>query len=216
MRSTTKDADITVVFALPRVDLLPPEIAAGRRLRSLQRALAALVLAAVGVVGLLHMSATASVREAETSLQTAQAERERLQAETSTYREVAALHARADQADVTLVRAMAEEVRYSRLLDDLSRTVPESVWITSLTFSQNGPPTGSSAIGTVTISGAARSHDDVAAWLEALAAQQGYATPLLQSSANAEFAVQKVVNWTTTAALTSERLSGRYAQGGRS
>ncbi len=216
MRSTTKDADVTDVFALPRVDLLPPEIAAGRRLRSLQRVLAVLVLAVVGVVGLLHLSATASVREAESSLQTAQAERQRLQAETSAYREAAALHARADQADVTLVRAMAEEVRYSHLLDDLSRTVPEHVWITSLTFSQNVPPTGASAIGTVTISGAARSHDDVAAWLEALAAQQGYAKPLLQSSANGELAGQKVVNWTTTASLTSESFSGRYAQGGRS
>ena len=84
-----------------------------------------------------------------------------------------------------LVDAMSEEVRYSRFLDEFSVTLPDRVWVTTLTFSQGEPATpeaaAAGAIGSVIISGTAYSHDDVAVWLESLAAQEGFDCAYLQS-----------------------------------
>ncbi len=203
----------------PRLNLLPPEIAEHRRLRQVKVGLGGVVLAAMLIVSLLYLAATSSVRQAETSVQSANATQSRLQAEQATYREVTATYTRAAQAEAMLVQAMGEEVRWSRFLDDLSLTIPKNVWVTNLNSSQGpatAPPAGAdfSGIGTVTISGVARNHDDVAAWLETLAAQKGYSKPHLQSSTKALLDGQKVVNWATTVSLTSEALSGRYTRAG--
>ena len=57
--------------------------------------------------------------------------------------------------------------------------------MTSLTFHQGAPATpaaaAAGAIGSVQISGTAYGHDDVATWLDALAAQEGFDGAYLQA-----------------------------------
>ena len=71
---------------------------------------------------------------------------------------------------------------------------------------------GTGMLGTVTLTGVAFAHTDVANWLESLAREKGYAGPLLQSSTEALLGTRKVVNWSVTVTLTPEALSGRYAE----
>ncbi len=162
--TTTKHEQLvgSGLASLPRVNLLPPEIAEGRRFRRIQVALGAGVLSAVGVVGLLFVSASSSVDAANEELTAAQAEQSRLQAETAKYADVTAVYAQAAAAQAMLTEAMGQEVRYSRFLSDLSLTVPENVWVKSLTFAQTAAPAavGSTepGIGTVTVSGVGFSH----------------------------------------------------------
>ena len=116
-----------------------------------------------------------------------------------------------------LTEAMGEEVRYSRFLSDLSLTVPENVWLKNLTFTQGEVPAaavGSTepAIGTVTVTGVGFSHDDVAVWLESLAGQKGYTNPYFSSSSESLIGTRTVVDFTSTAELTSEALSGQYTK----
>jgi Tfp pilus assembly protein PilN len=97
------------------------------------------------------------------------------------------VYAQAAAAEAMLTEAMGEEVRYSRFLSDLSLTVPENVWLKSLTFTQADaatPAVGATepAIGSVTVTGVGFSHDDVAVWLESLAGQSGYTNPYFSSS----------------------------------
>jgi Tfp pilus assembly protein PilN len=200
--------------SLPRVNLMPREIAEGRRFRRIQIALGGGVLGAVGVVALLFVAASGSVDTANEELTVAQAEHSRLQAETAKYADVTAVYAQAAAARAMLVEAMGQEVRYSRFLSDLSLSVPENVWIKNLVFSQAGAEAavGSTepGIGSVTVSGVGFSHDDVAVWLESLAGQKGYANPYFSSSTEALIGPRTVVNFESTATLTSDALSGAY------
>ena len=202
---------------LPSVNLLPPEIGEAIRFRRVQAGLAAGVVTTLGLVGLLYVGAHGAVRDAQRDVQAATAEQTTLRTETAGYADVTQTYARVAAAEQMLVQAMGSEVRYSRFLNDLSLSIPADVWLTGATWTQ-GTADGTTAVtpglGTVTLTGVAKKHDDVAVWLEQLAAQKGYAEPYLQSSTEALLGEKTVVNWSTTVSLTPDALSGRYTEAG--
>jgi Tfp pilus assembly protein PilN len=208
--------------SLPRVNLLPPEIAESRRFRRIQMGLGGAVLGAVGIVAMLYVAASSSVSSAQNSLDTATAQHSSLQAETAKYSQVTAIYGRAAAAQAMLTQAMGEEVRFSQFMNDLSLTVPESVWLKNVTFTQTvattapapvtTTPLTTPGIGAVTFTGVGFSHDDVAVWLESLASQKGYADPYFTNSTEALLGTRKTVNFTSTATLTSAAYSGRYTK----
>ena len=205
---------------LPRVNLLPPEIAESARFRRITYGLGGGLLGALGVVALLYVGALAAVTEASSDLETATATGASLQVETAKYADVEAVYARAAAAQAMLTSAMGEEVRYSRYLNDLSLTVPENVWVKNVTFAQVPAPAalGSTVpgIGTVTFTGVGFKHDDVAVWLDSLAKQKGYVNPYFTSSTKVLLGNRSTVNFTSTVTMTADALSGRYTtpQGG--
>lgn len=215
----TEDTEVVALqtVVLPRVNLLPPEIAVRRTFKQVQMGLGGAVLAAVGLVALLYVGATSSVNDAQTELDTATATGQQLQAQNAQYKDVTAVYARAAAAQAMLTQAMGEEVRWSRFMNDLSLTVPDNVWVKNVAFTQ-APATAAApgavptepGIGTATFTGVGFAHDDVAVWLESLAKQKGYANPYFANSTEALLGTRKVVNFTSTATLTSAALSGRY------
>lgn len=202
---------------LPRVNLLPPEIAEGRRLRRIQYGLGAAVLGAVGLVAAGFVLASGAAGSAQSEVDAARAENSKLTAESAKFSSVTAVYAQAAAAQGMLTQAMGQEVRYSRLLSDLSLSVPQNVWLTQLTYSQTPPsqPTlgmPGTGIGTMTVTGKAFSHDDVAVWLESLAGQKSLQNPYFSSSTESLIGTRKAVDFTSTAALTPDALSGRYTK----
>lgn len=204
---------------LPRVNLLPPEIAERARAKRIQAGLGGGLLVVVGLVAGLYAAAAGSVTDATAELQAATATGTALQADKAEYAEVEAVYARAAAAEAMLTQAMGEEVRYSQYLNDLSLTVPDNVWLTSVTFTQTptatapaatGAGSGEPVIGTVTFSGVGFSHDDVAVWLDSLAGQKGYQNPYFTDSTKGLIGKRETVAFTSTVELTSAALSGRY------
>jgi Tfp pilus assembly protein PilN len=216
MSLMTETGSAITLDSLPRVNLLPPEIAETRRMRRIQVGLGGAVLGAVGIVALLYVAASSSASSAQTDLDAATAKHTQLQAETVKYRDVTAVYDRAAAAQAMLTQAMGEEVRYSRFLTDLSLSIPENVWIKNLTFSQGAAPAavGSTVpgIGTVTVAGVGFKHDDVAVWLESLAGQKAYTNVYFTNSTEALLGTRKTVNFTSTATLTPAAYSGRYTK----
>jgi Tfp pilus assembly protein PilN len=211
----------TSVASLPRVNLLPPEIAERAAFRKVQMGLGCAVLAAVAVVGLLYASASSSVSSAQQSLDAESAKTTSLQAESAKYRDVTATYAAAAAAQAQLTTALGDEVRYSQLLNDLSLSVPSTVWLKSLSFASGAPATAGAAaastgapatIGTLTVSGVGFSHDDLAVWLESVANLKTYANPYFSSSSEVLLGSRKVVNFSSTANVTPAALSGRYTK----
>jgi Tfp pilus assembly protein PilN len=200
--------------ALPKVNLLPPEIAERVRFRRIQVGLGSGVLAAVGVVALLYVVAAASLNDANSELATEQATGAQLRQETAKYADVTAVYAQAAAAEAMLTEAMGQEVRFSQFLNDLSLSVPENVWVTNVSFAQApvAPALGSTepGIGTATFTGVGFKHEDVAVWLESLAKQQGYANPYFSNSTEALIGTRKIVNFTSTVTMTPDALSKRY------
>ena len=216
MSLMTETRAVISLDSLPRVNLLPPEIAEAAKLRRIQVGLGGAVLAAVGVVALLYVGASSSVTQAQESVDAAATKNAALQSETAKYRDVTAVYARAAAAQAMLTQAMGEEVRYSQFLNDLSLSVPDNVWIKSLSFAQapTAPGIGTAVpgIGTVTVNGVGFKHDDVAVWLESLASQKGYTNPYFTNSTEALLGTRKTVNFTSTATLTPAAYSGRYTK----
>lgn len=217
--------DVLAAAPLPRVNLLPPELAEQARLRRLKGVLAGGLVATVGVVGALYLGAAADVADATAEVSAATARGSALQSQTRALGHVDQLYRSADEAEARLATAMGDEVRFSQFLDDLSKQVPEHVWLTDITFTQTpaaggpagapasptaGAPAAAGAIGTVTFTGVGFRHDDVAAWLDSLAAQEGFADPYVTDSTAGRIGDRRTVSFTSSVTLTSDALSGRY------
>src|SRR5438270_13910164 len=120
-----------------------------------------------------------------------------------------------------LTQAMGQEIRWSYYLTDLSLKVPDHVWLTNVTATEtagSASPTAAAAtsivpagIGTVTFSGTAFSHDDVASWLDGLAKERGYTNAYFTNSTKAKIGERDVVNFSSSVTLTQAALSGRYS-----
>ena len=206
----------TAAAPLPRVNLLPPEIAERQRFRRVQVGLGAGLLTATGVVALIHVGALNSTDAAAAELAAVNSRGAVLRAESAEYADVQRVHADAAAARTMLAEAMAGEIRFSTLLDDLSRSVPADVWLESVTFTQT-PSSPSSpsdpaaaGVGTVAFDGSGREHDDVATWLESLARQERFADATFTKSTVVDKDGRPSVSFTSSATLSEAALSRRY------
>jgi Tfp pilus assembly protein PilN len=209
---------------LPVVNLLPPEIAEQRRLRKLQYGLGLGVVAAAGVVGALFLAASNDASAAQDELANTQAQGVRLQAETAKYSNVPAVIAKVDAAKLQRSQAMAQEIRWSFYLNDLSLQVPSRVWLTKITATENADAAATAAaaattypetgIGQVTFDGQAYDHNNVASWLQMLARQKGYSQAYFTKSEEDQELTgpdgKPAVNFTSQVTLTDDALSRRF------
>ncbi len=215
----------THVAGLPRVNLLPPEIEEQRRFRQVQLGLGAGVLAAAGVVGGLLLLASAQASDAQDDLDAAKAQNVTLQARANTFAEVPLVYAQVEAAEAQLSEAMGKEVRWSYFLNDLSLATPNKVWLETMTVTQTvdaavAAPVTTTAptdlleagIGTVQFTGKGYKHNDVAAWLDALAKQKGLTQPYFTNSTAETIGTERAVSFASQATITEEALSGRFTQ----
>lgn len=222
----------TRLAAMPRVNLLPPEIEAAARLKRLKAVLAIVVLAVLAAVVLVYLFVSGQVGAAEDDLATAEAQGTALQAELAEYAEVPEVLAAVDAAQANLTTAMTPEIRWSFYLNDLSLSIPKTSRLATLTAvnaaaaAQVAPatgvglttapvtPLGAPSMGTVAFTGSATDFDAVAAWLQTLARQQGYTEPSVTSitESDAEDTVGHFYEIETSIALTPEAASNRYLQ----
>jgi Tfp pilus assembly protein PilN len=220
---TTPTLTTQQIAAMPRVNLLPREISEGRKARQLRMALGGAVAASVVLVGAMYVMAHGSVGNAQGDLDSAQAQQSTLQAQVATYADDTALRAKRDDGVAMLQQGMANEVQWSRYLSDLSLRIPENVWVTNLSWTQNVDPVAPTSVpsdkvltddglGTVTVEGVALTHDDVAAWLNSLAKEKGYVNPYFSQSQDAKIDDRVVENWTSTVQLSTDALSNRYTK----
>jgi Tfp pilus assembly protein PilN len=210
------------------VNLRPTEIEERRRFRKVQTGLGVGVAAALAVVGALTLLAAGQVSDAEDGLAASKAEGTTLQAQTNQYAEVPQVIAKVEAAEAQLSEAMGQEVRWSYFLNDISLKVPGKVWLTSMTVTQDidgaaaaaaGNPTApvdgtyiTPGVGAVAFEGTGFRHNDVAAWLDALAKQKGLAQPYFTDSTKELIGQESSVKFKSQATITDEALSGRYTQ----
>jgi Tfp pilus assembly protein PilN len=221
MSTATATAEGVRLTQMPKVDLLPPEIAAEATFRKLRIGLALGVAAAVGVVGLLWYSAHTQVAGAQSELTAAQQTQTRLQVEMTKYADVPKTYAAVTAAEAQLNLAMGHEVRFSFVLNDLSMTIPDKVWLNTATITQDvdgtSPPTGAwgnTGIATLTVDGFAYNYPDVAAWLQMLGKGKYYTDPYFSDAHQGELiGTHKNVIFSSNVIITQKAYSGRYDTG---
>jgi Tfp pilus assembly protein PilN len=200
---------------MPRVNLLPSEILEGRRLRRTKGVLAGgLTLVVAGLVGgyVLQVGAT---NKAQDELDAAKAEHATLVQAQAKYADVPRTIKAIDAAETTRELAMANDVEWYRTLTNISITQPSNVWLTKLQLQVAAPdpaaaPGTQAGVGTVTAEGSAIDHPDVATWLDTLGNQPGMADAYFSSSEKNKIGSKVVVDFKSTATLTSDALSHRY------
>jgi Tfp pilus assembly protein PilN len=224
----------------PRVNLLPPEIAAQRAVRKLAAALAGAVVLCGFAVGGGYAYAGLGESSAKADLATAQNVQAGLQRQQRALAPAQQAQTQIQAAQAALAAAMGNEVLWSRYLDDLRLKRPDGVRFsqvkldpttgtsgtgtttsgsagTTTTTSGSGTatPGAAGAIANLTVTGKARSQPDVAVLLDQLAQIKGF-TGVYLTSTDGGTTPGGTITYTVTAGVTQEALSHRYAVGASS
>jgi len=210
-------------YTVPRVNLLPPEILENRRFARTRRLLALAVVGTLAAVGGLYYLAVERADTAAADLAVVQAETTRLKAEEAKYAEVPRVIAQVDAAEAARDQALSTNVAWYRYLNDLALTYPETVWLDTMTASVAASTDGTApvpvagtnplatpGIGTVTFTGKALEHSDVASWLDVLAGTEGFADAYFSNSTRSQIDGTDVVTFSSQVVVTGDALWDRY------
>jgi Tfp pilus assembly protein PilN len=219
MSTLTKSREgVAQTVLIPRVNLLPPEIAEATRFDQMKRIMAASIIGVFGVVILAAVVASFQVSAAQSQLADAQATGTNLQNQVSQFTDVPKVFAEVQSAQAQLSSAMGNEVRWSTYLGDLSLMIPRNVGLTSMSIRQDpGAPVtsalGATGIATVSFEGQASSSKNIATFLDSLAKQKGYIDPYFTNATKSIGADAKnLVTFTASVTVTDEAKSGRFTQ----
>lgn len=225
---STQTVQSAGVAAMPRVNLMPPEIAEAARLRNLQFAMGGAVLATAVIVGGVYMHEKSGVSSAQQQVQAAQAQQASLQQKLSGLQTVAQTFSEVQQKQGLLNQALGQEIRWSYVLNDLSFKLPSNLWLNAIVASETSaggaatsgvattaPSTlaGASAasattpIGSITFNVTGRHHDDIAAWLDSLTRIRGFADPAFQTSTETAIGTTPAVTAASSVNITNAALS---------
>jgi Tfp pilus assembly protein PilN len=206
---------------MPQVNLMPPEIAEAARLHRLQRGMAAAVLVSAVAVGGLYWHTKQGVGSAQNELTASQAQQTSLRAKYNSLNDVQQTFTQVQAKQLLVQQAMGQEVRWSFILNAMTTSVPDNVWLTGFNAQETSVP-GSTAppivgadgatsgIGSIIFSGVAFRHDDVANWLDAMAKVKGFEDPSFSSSAKGVIGTRIVLDFGSSIVLGADALSNRY------
>ena len=136
------------IYAVPRVNLLPDEIFAERRLQATQIGLGAATLAVVGALVGGYLVSAASVDSAEDQLAAEQTRRtDTLRNEEAKYAEVPKVLAEVEAAQTARSQAMITDVLWADQLNALASSYPKTTWLRDMTVSLGVPVAAAPAAG---------------------------------------------------------------------
>ncbi len=198
-----------------RVNLLPPEIVERQRLRRRVGAVTALGIVLLAGIGALYFLQQLRVNDLRRDLEVQEAENNRLRAEIAELQEFVQLQQELQATQQLLDTLLANEVRWSGVLRDISLVIPGETWLTTLngqlTQGVEGQPVApegpSGLIGQISFNGFGLSHRAVALWLTRLEDVEGFANPWVSTSQKSQIGEQDVVQFTSTTDLSQQILS---------
>lgn len=202
---------------VPRVDLLPPEVHAGRRAKSVQRglrlgvfAVVALVLAATGGAWFLSSISRGN-------LLSAQEQTVGLLAQQAEFAEIRDVKTNVSVSQAAQQVGVSTEIDWKGYLLQLQSTLPEGVTITTVDttsaspitdFAQSTVPLEGGRVGTLTFTASSPTLPSIPTWLNGIATMPGFVDAIPNS-------VDLQVDGTYTASITthinSKAYSKRYA-----
>ena len=208
-------------------NLIPPELIAARRLRSLRKFLTAGIAVLLLIGGFGYYLAATENSTAAADLVSAQDRTTQLLEQSRGYADVIAIQGTISGVHSHLVQVMSADVDLAALMGELSSALPETMMITqeSITISPAGAAVGATEdaaaggldtsglprIGTITIVGTGQTLDDLPDYLDRLRAIDGVVDVLPVSNS---LAGTSGTEFNITAGLTNAVLSHRFDTGG--
>jgi len=175
------------------VNLLPPEL---REQQAIRRQTALVALGGVAVLvllGIFYFLQTGQLSSAQSDLDQARASNAILQQQISELQPYADLQQQLEAKKQLKDTLFLNEVSWSGVLLDVSRVIPDTAYLTSLTGTMTAPtgtvigatgtsPASTSLIGTMTFSGVAKQTETIASWLTTLEEIKGWVNPWVNSA----------------------------------
>jgi type IV pilus assembly protein PilM len=206
--------------ATRQIDLCPPVKRSFRFTGEMARRLAA----AAVIVGLLlaglSVRSVLALRGDQAALAAQKKTNTKMEAELADLDHLRRLQTDLDGGRRRVQAALAGDVAWPRFLDGLVRSMPESVWLQSLTVlapsaakpSAAGAAPGSAGGGSVQIAAIGLDYPAVADWLNKVAADPALANVSVGALTQAGLGNRTVVNFTSTANLAPAARSDRAAR----
>jgi len=202
-------------------NLLPVEIADGRRTKRVRRVVLVALCLVVILVGAWYGTATLLTSAAADDLVSVQADVQRIRGQQGEFGELVNVRKDAKAVTTQLTVLLANDLSWARLNTSVRDAAPDGVRITSLTAQLNtdkdapiaapaagGAGTaGSTAIGQISIAGSAPDKHAVAVYLDALARSWGVGNPML---VNASLEANDRYQFSLNVDITGKALGGRY------
>jgi Tfp pilus assembly protein PilN len=208
------------------INLLPPEVAARRRVRR-----QSLLLVVVGIAYLVLLVAVWMVRNLEVGRQErrvedAEAQASTLQQRVSNLQEFAELERTVKERQTTLATAMQGDIAWSRLLIELSMIIPGDAWLTSFVGSaadsqqtQTAPPAPQAPapatagrLGELNFGSNTFDFPGVSKWISRLQELKSLQNIWVPTAAKGVVGTRQVINFTSTADLSAEAASRRFQE----
>ena len=176
----------------PQVDLLPPEVREGRKLKATKRSLLFTVLGVVIVVTGAAAVAFISAAAASYELTTVQGDTATLLAEQTKYAEVPQVLGQISSAEAARQAGTSTEIIWKPYLEALRAVTPAGVSYDDLTVAAATPATGAPAatdvlagasIGQIAFTARSTTLPDMSAWMDAVSSVSGLADPWFTSAA---------------------------------
>ena len=191
------------------INLLPPEAfdrLTARRLRSRIAVIAVLYLLLLALITVFQSDEVGDTEEAVTAQEALNTQLER---EVVSLSDAQTLVDDFDTNALLVTEALAFDMSWGRIINDLARMIPDRVWLQS--FAGTIDETGLGPLGSVTISGVGFDYPDISAWLRSLDSDRfpGVTGTWVQTVSETEIGEADVVSFSSTTSLTDHALSGR-------
>jgi len=201
------------------INLLPPEAHVKEQAREQFTRVAIVAVLYVALLALLVVLWQGRVSNAQQDAAFQQEANRLLEVQIAEFGSIESLVGEYD-ANVTLMEtALADDLSWGRILNDLGRILPDSVWLESFTGTIDSDPT-TSKVGTVQVTGVGFDFPDVSAWLRSLdsdrfpAATGTWVTSVTEGQIGQATIVNFVSQTSLTEAARSDRLETRIPRTG--
>lgn len=193
------------------INLLPPE--AAQQATARRKAVGFIALGAVylALLVLVALWWQGKATDAEADRDAQVAANSRIEAEINSLAGVRTLRSTYEDGVVRLDNALARDVAWGRLLNDLARIIPDRLWITSLTGTLQNNEDNPLVLGQISITGVAFDYPDASSWLRVLDAEEWPALGggWVSSTSRSTIGESPVVNFTSVASLLDAARSNR-------
>jgi Tfp pilus assembly protein PilN len=203
-----------------RINLLPSDIRERQRVRRQTGAAVALGVVLLALVGGFWFLQQVKLNGLQDDLEAQEQVNAGLRARIEELRQFDELQQELIATRELLDQLLADEVRWSAVLRDVSLVIPGNVWLANLSgnletadpaATGTGSPTG--IIGQVSVNGFGLNHRAVALWLTRLEDVEAFANPWASNSQNTLIGATEVVQFSSTVDL-SEVARGRGGEQG--
>lgn len=194
------------------INLLPPDVARQRSRRRRALGLIALALLYVALLGVGVVYWNGRVSDAQADVERQEEVNAALRREVAALADAELLKLEFDAKALLVQEALATDVDWGIVLNDLSRLLPPRVWIEQ--FSGTVAPTEAGALGQVSISGVGIEFPDISAWVRALDSEDfvGITGTWVNTAAEGAIGEVEVVTFNSTAVLTQAAATDRAAE----